>query len=98
MELIEYDCCVPCFKYSVFLISNFFFRIGASPKIKQKVIWSVKDTEVSGWKRVAMTLPRDEDEYRLLLEGEYNKSTSTWTRNYVTVDNIELRSCLIKGK
>lgn len=43
-------------------------------------------------------LPNDVDEYRLLFEGEYNKTTNYWTRNFVTIDNLELRSCDQKGK
>ena len=43
-------------------------------------------------------LPNDVDEYRLLFEGEYNKTTNFWTRNFVTIDNLELRSCDQKGK
>ena len=60
-------------------------------------MWSVKNIEVSSWKKVMLDLPTDVDEYRLLLEGDYNKTSSYWSRNYVTVDNLELRSCLIKG-
>ena len=44
-----------------------------------------------------LDLPTDVDEYRLLLEGEYNKTSSYWSRNYVTIDHLELRSCSIKG-
>ena len=44
-------------------------------------------------------LPNDvDDEYRLLFEGEYNKTTNYWTRNFVTIDNLELRGCYQKGK
>ena len=60
-------------------------------------MWSVKNIEVSSWKKVILDLPPDVDEYRLLLEGDYNKTSSYRSRNYVTVDNLELRSCLIKG-
>ena len=42
-------------------------------------------------------LPNDVDEYRLLFEGEYNKTTYYWRRNFVTIDNLELRSCSYKG-
>ena len=71
---------------------------GKSPNIKQTLIWSAKNIEVSSWKKVVMDLPTDLNEYKLLFEGEYNKTSSYWSRNYVTVDNIELRSCLNKGK
>ena len=43
-------------------------------------------------------LPNDVDEYRLLFEGEYNKTTDYWKRNFVTIDNLELRRCDQKGK
>ena len=43
-------------------------------------------------------LLNDVDEYRLLFEGEYNQTTDYWTRNFVTIDNLELRRCDQKGK
>ena len=43
-------------------------------------------------------LPNDVEEYRLLFGGEYNKTTNYWSRNFVTIDNLELRSCSHKGK
>ena len=52
---------------------------------------------VSNWRQAAIDLPNDVDEYKLLLEGEYNKSSSYYSRNYVAVDNLELRSCSVKG-
>ena len=45
-----------------------------------------------------MNLPTDLDEYRILFEGEYNKTSNRYSRNYVTIDNLELRSCVIEGK
>ena len=43
-------------------------------------------------------LPHDLEEYRLLFEGEYNETTNYWRRNFVAIDNLELRSCSEKGK
>ena len=40
----------------------------------------------------------DLDEYSILFDGEYNKTLNRYSRNYVTIDNIELRSCVIEGK
>lgn len=74
-----------------------FVRVGTYPNIRQTLIWSVKNIEVSSWKKVILDLPTDVAEYKLLLEGEYNKTSSYWSRNYVTVDHLELRSCSIKG-
>jgi len=42
---------------------------------------------------VVIALPSDIDEYRLLLEGECNKSSRYDNRNYVIVDNLELLGC-----
>ena len=47
---------------------------------------------------MVMNLPTDLDEYRILFEGEYNKTSNRYSRNYVTIDNLELRSCVIEGK
>ena len=44
-----------------------------------------------------ISLPTGLDEYRLLLEGEYNESTY-YSRNYVAVDNLELRRCSFEGE
>ena len=71
---------------------------GTYPNIEQKLIWEGKNIEVSSWRKVIVELPNDVDEYRLLFEGEYNKTTNYWTRNFVTIDNLELRSCYQKGK
>lgn len=71
---------------------------GTYPNIEQKLIWGGKNIEVSSWRKVIVELPNDVDEYRLLFEGEYNKTTNYWTRNFVTIDNLELRSCYQKGK
>ena len=68
------------------------------PNIEQKLIWEAKNVEVSSWKKVIVELPNDVDEYRLLFEGEYNQTTNFWTRNFVTIDNLELRRCDQKGK
>ena len=47
---------------------------------------------------MVMNLPTDLDGYRILFEGEYNKTSNRYSRNYVTIDNLELRSCVIEGK
>lgn len=47
---------------------------------------------------MVLNLPTDLDEYRILLEGEYNKTSNRYSRNYVTIDNLELTSCVIEGK
>ena len=47
---------------------------------------------------MVMNLPTDLDGYRILFEGEYNKTSNRYSRNYVTIDNFELRSCVIEGK
>ena len=67
------------------------------PNIEQKLIWEAKNFEVPSWRKVIVELPNDVEEYRLLFEGEYN-TTKYWTRNFVTIDNLELRSCYQKGK
>ena len=67
------------------------------PDIEQKLIWQAKNIEVPNWRKVAVELPNNIDEYRLLFEGEYNKTTNYYTRNYVTIDNLQLRSCSHEG-
>ena len=47
---------------------------------------------------MVLNLPTDLDEYRILFEGEYNKTSNRYSRNYVTIDNLELRSCMSEGK
>ena len=47
---------------------------------------------------MVLNLPTDLDEYRILFEGEYNKTSNRYSRNYVTIDNLELRSCVSEGK
>ena len=47
---------------------------------------------------MVVELPKDIDEYRLLFEGEYNETSSYYSRNYVTIDNLDLRSCSVEGK
>ena len=79
----------------LFVLSCF---TGSFPSLRQTLIWSAKNVQVSSWKKVVIALPTDLDEYRVLLEGEYNKTSHYWSRNYVTVDNLELRSCSMKGK
>lgn len=54
--------------------------------------------EVLSWRKVVVDLPSDIGEYRLLFEGEYNKTSSYYSRNYVTIDNLELRTCSVEGK
>ena len=56
------------------------------------------NVEVKSWKKVVLNLPTDLDEYRILFEGEYNKTSNRYSKNYVTIDNLELRSCVIEGK
>ena len=53
--------------------------------------------EVLSWKKVSISLPTGLDEYRLLLEGEYNESIY-YSRKFVAVDNLELRRCSFKGE
>ena len=45
---------------------------------------------------MVLDLPIDVDEYKLLLEGRYEKTVSR-SVNYVVVDNLELRRCSTKG-
>jgi len=71
---------------------------GKYPKTEQRLIWEAKNVEVSSWRKVIVELPNDVNEYRLLFEGEYNKSSSYWSRNFVTIDNLEVRSCSHNGK
>lgn len=47
---------------------------------------------------MVVQLPNDIDDYRLFFEGEYKKATNYHSRNYVTIDNLELRSCSVEGK
>ena len=72
--------------------------LGIFPAIEQRLIWSAKTIEVSSWRKVVVKLPSDIDEYRLLFEGEYNETSSYYSRNYVTIDNLELRNCSVEGK
>lgn len=80
-------------KYS----SSVLYRTGTFPTTEETLIWSAKNVEVSRWRKMIVELPNDIEEYRLLLEGEY-KEASSHSRNYVTVDNLELRSCSVEGK
>ncbi len=81
-----------------FVICLFRLFTGTYPNIEQRLIWEAKNIEVPSWRKVVVELPNDVNEYRLLFEGEYNKTTNYHTRNFVTIDNIELRSCSHKGK
>lgn len=65
---------------------------------KQRLFWSAKKVEVSSWKKVVLELPNDIEEYRLLFEGKYKEAPAVYLRNYVAIDNLELRSCSSKGK
>ncbi|XP_078343101.1 uncharacterized protein LOC144628871 isoform X1 [Oculina patagonica] len=77
---------------------SLYIQTGTYPNIEQRLIWQAKNVEVPSWRKVVVELPNDINEYRLLFEGEYNKTTNYWTRNFVTIDNIELRSCSHKGE
>ncbi len=72
------------------------YLIGTFPTIEHRLIWSAKNIEVLSWRKVVVELPYDIDEYRLLIEGEYE--TSSYSRNYVAIDNLELRRCSVEGK
>jgi len=67
-------------------------------RTEQRLVWRAKNVELWHWKKVVITLPTDIDEYRLLLEGECNKSSNYYSRNYVIVDNLELLGCSNGGK
>ena len=71
---------------------------GMYPNTEQRLIWEAKNIEVLRWRKVIVELPNDVDEYRLLFEGEYYKARSYSSRNFVTIDNLELRSCSLQGK
>jgi len=71
---------------------------GKYPNTEQRLIWEAKTIEVPSWRKVIVELPNDVDEYRLLFEGEYYNATSYYSRNFVTIDNLELRSCSHKGE
>ncbi|KAL9960874.1 hypothetical protein ACROYT_G034380 [Oculina patagonica] len=79
---------------------SLFIQTGRHPNIEQKLTWEAKNIKVSSWswswRKVVVDLPSDVDEYRLLLEGEYEKWTSFWSGNYVNIDNLELRRCTHK--
>ena len=74
------------------------YLTGTYPDIEQKLFWEAKNIEVSSWRKVVLELPNDVDEYQILFEGEYNKTASYYSRNYVTIDDLELRSCSHQGK
>ncbi|KAL9960877.1 hypothetical protein ACROYT_G034383 [Oculina patagonica] len=75
---------------------SLFIQTGRYPNIEQKLTWEAKNIKGSSWRKVVVDLPSDVDEYRLLLEGEYEKWTSFWFGNYVNIDNLELRRCTHK--
>lgn len=80
------------FRFRIKNFLSFFYLKGAFPTFEQRLIWKAKNIEVSRWRKVVVDLPNDIDEYRLLFEGECEDGRS-YLRNYVTVDNLELRSC-----
>ena len=75
----------------------FHHAIDTSMTTEQRLIWRAKNVELRVWKKVVITLPSDIDEYRLLLEGECNKSSRYYSRNHVMVDNLELLACSNRG-
>ncbi|KAL9960880.1 hypothetical protein ACROYT_G034386 [Oculina patagonica] len=80
---------------------SLYIQTGRHPNIEQKLTWEAKNIEVWIWRKVVIDLPNDVDEYRLLFEGKYNKSAmyiKYWLRNYVNIDNLELRRCTHKGE
>ena len=74
--------------------------IGTFPAIEQKLIWSIKHELGWGWRKAVVELPNDLDEYKLLLEGVYGsfQPPPSYPRNHVTIDNLELKRCSVKGK
>ena len=66
-------------------------------RTEQRLIWRAKIVELRDWKKVVIALPSDVEEYRLLLVGECNKSSSYSSRNYLIVDNLELLGCSNRG-
>ncbi|PFX25774.1 Tenascin-X [Stylophora pistillata] len=72
---------------------SYFSLNGTYPTFKQKLLWEASDLYVMSWRKIALDLPSGIDEYRLLFEGECNISSPYYYRNYVMMDNVELRSC-----
>ncbi|XP_078343031.1 uncharacterized protein LOC144628791, partial [Oculina patagonica] len=75
---------------------SLYIQTGKFPSTRHRLIWSAKNIEISSWRKVVVELPNDVDEYRLLFEGEYNETSGYFSRNYVTIDNLKLRSCSVE--
>ena len=69
------------------------------PTVEQRLIWSAKYIGEWGWRKAIVELPNDLDEYRLLFEGAYEsfQPPPSYPRNHVTIDNLEMRRCSVKG-
>ena len=89
------------FFYLISLFSSTLHPIETFFTIERKLIWNAKyDIEKWGWRKAIVELPNDLDEYRLLFEGAYEsfRPPPSYPRNHVTIDNLEMRKCSVKGK
>ncbi|XP_078343106.1 protein bark beetle-like isoform X1 [Oculina patagonica] len=76
---------------------SLYIQTGAFPTTEQRLIWRAINVYAYKWRKVVLDLPNDVDEYRLLFEGEYGDGKS-YSRNFVAIDNLEFRSCSVKGE